>query len=373
MPSAPSANTATPRATSTRLPDSADGVVLYCGDVNRRIATLLVALLPVVVLGVLGSAVTVPFAALGPGPTFDTLGEVDGKPVVDVQGTDVDRPSGHLNMTTVAVRDELTVFDALGLWLSGRQGLVPRDEIYPPDRSREEVENANQADFAESEDSAELAALDHLGLPTVLTVAQIGDDSPAAGVLEEGDRVTAIDGAPVSTVADVQKAVGAVNPGTTISVDVTRDGATTTENVTVAARPDDAERGYLGITPEETPDVPFTVEFNLADVGGPSAGLMFSLAVVDKLSPGDLSGGAFVAGTGTIDADGAVGPIGGIPYKLVAAREAGATIFLVPADNCAEAAPRTPEGLRLVKVTSLDDAIGSLDALAGGGDAPSCS
>ena len=108
---------------------------------NRRIATLLVALLPVVVLGVLGSAVTVPFAALGPGPTFDTLGEVDGKPVVDVQGTDVDRPSGHLNMTTVAVRDELTVFDALGLWLSGRQGLAPRDEIYPPDRSREEVEN----------------------------------------------------------------------------------------------------------------------------------------------------------------------------------------------------------------------------------------
>ena len=344
---------------------------------NRRIATLLVALLPVLVLGVLGSAVTVPFAALGPGPTFDTLGEVDGKPVVDIEGdvggTGVDEPSGNLNMTTVAVRDELTVFDALGLWLSGRQGLVPRDQIYPPDQSREDVENANQADFAQSEDSAELAALNHLGLPTSLSVSQVGDDGPATGILQEGDRITAIDGTPVSTVADVQKAVGAATPGEAVSIDVTRDGTPATESVTVAARPDDAQRGYLGITPEETPDVPFTVQFNLADVGGPSAGLMFSLAVVDKLGPGDLSGGQFVAGTGTIDADGDVGPIGGIPYKLVAAREAGATIFLVPADNCAEALTRAPDGLRLVRVTSLDDAIDSLDSLTSGGDAPSCS
>lgn len=345
--------------------------------VNRRIATLLVALLPVLVLGVLGSVVTVPFAALGPGPTFDTLGEVAGKPVVDIVGDVgdrvVDTPSGHLNMTTVAVRDELTVFDALGLWLSGRQGLVPRDEIYPPDQSRQDVETANEADFAQSEDSAELAALGHLGLPTVLTVAQVGDDGPASGVLQEGDLVTAIDGTPVSTVTGVQAAVGAVEPGTTVTIDIIRDGAPVTETVTVEARPDDAQRGYLGITPEESPNVPFDVEFNLADVGGPSAGLMFSLAVVDKLSPGDLSGGEFVAGTGTIDADGAVGPIGGIPYKLVAAREAGATVFLVPSDNCAEAASRTPDGLTLVRVTSLDDAIGSLDALTSGADAPTCS
>lgn len=325
-------------------------------------------------LGVLGSVVTVPFAALGPGPTFDTLGEVDGKPVVDVQGTETDDPTGQLNMTTVAVRDELTVFDALGLWLSGRQGLVPRDEIYPPDVSREEVENANEADFARSEDSAELAALNHLGLPTVLTVSGVGDDGPAAGVLEEGDRLTAIDGSAVSTVAGVQDAVGSAAPGTELTLDIVRDGQPVAETVTVRARPDDPERGYLGITPTEEPDVPFTVQFNLADVGGPSAGLMFSLAVVDKLGiDDDLTGGAFVAGTGTIDADGAVGPIGGIPYKLVAAREAGATIFLVPADNCAEAASNVPDGLRLVRVTSLDEAIDSLDSLSNGGEAPSCS
>jgi len=345
--------------------------------VNRRIATLLVALLPVVVLGVLGSTVVVPFAALGPGPTFDTLGDVDGTPVVDVEdptgATEIDRPSGHLNMTTVAVRDGLTVFDALGLWLSGRQGLVPRDQVYPPDRSREEVEQANQADFAQSENSAELAAVRYLDLPTELTIAEVGDDVPAASVLRDGDRVTAVNGTAVETPEDVRTAVGALAPGDRVTIDGVRDDVPFSETVTVGPRPDDGERGYLGVTLAEEPDVPFEVRFNLADVGGPSAGLMFTLAVIDKLTPGDLSGGAFVAGTGTIDPDGTVGPIGGIPYKLVAAREAGATTFLVPTDNCAEAAANVPDGLRLVRVTDVGDAVNALGSLAEGGDAPGCS
>ncbi|MBY6349844.1 YlbL family protein [Rhodococcoides corynebacterioides] len=344
---------------------------------NRRIATLLVALLPVVVLGVLGSTVVVPFAALGPGPTFDTLGEVEGTEVVDIEdptgATSIDEPSGHLNMTTVAVRDGLTVFDALGLWLSGRQGLVPRDQVYPPDRSREEVEQANQADFARSEDSAELAALRYLDLPTDLTIAEVGEDVPAAGVLRDGDRVTTVNGTAVTTAEDVRNAVGALSPGDEVIVDGVRGDVPFTETVPVGPRPDDGERGYLGVTLVEEPDVPFDVTFNLADVGGPSAGLMFTLAVIDKLSPGDLSGGAFVAGTGTIDPDGTVGPIGGIPYKLVAAREAGATTFLVPADNCAEAAASVPDGLRLVRVTDVGGAVDALGSLAEGGDAPSCS
>ncbi|NIL75392.1 protein YlbL [Rhodococcus sp. B10] len=367
-------------AAKHRLARQWEGSHIRCTDigsslcrVNRRIATLVAALVPVVVLGVAGTVVTVPFAALGPGPTYNTLGDADGRPVVQIDGTDVDPTTGHLNMTTVAVRDQLNIFEAFGFWASGRQGLVPREEVYPPDKSKEEVQQSNQADFEQSEDSAELAALRHLGYPVVLTVGTVAPDGPASGLLNEGDRVVSIDGAPIDTVTGVRDVVSAHSPGDVIVVRVSTDGVERDESVTLGARPDDAEKGYLGVTPTEEPDVPFDVTFNLADVGGPSAGLMFSLAVVDKLSPGELSNGEFVAGTGTIADDGAVGPIGGIPYKLIAARDAGATTFLVPSQNCDEASANTPDGLRLVKVDSLDGAIDALESIGAGGDAPSCS
>jgi PDZ domain-containing protein len=324
------------------------------------------------VLGVVGTVVTVPFAALGPGPTYNTLGDADGVPVVQIDGTDVDPTTGHLNMTTVAVRDQLNIFEALGYWASGRQGLVPREEVYPPNKTKEEVQEGNQADFEQSENSAQLAALHHLGLPVVLVVGSVAPDGPAAGLLNEGERLVSVAGEPVDSVSAVRESVSARSPGESIDIVVEKDGVTRTESVVLGSRPDDAESGYLGVTPTEEPDVPFSVTFNLADVGGPSAGLMFSLAVVDKLSPGELSNGDFVAGTGTIDSAGAVGPIGGIPYKLIAAREAGATTFLVPSQNCDEASQNVPAGLRLVKVDSLDGAIDSLDALGRGEDAPSC-
>ncbi|MGA9869666.1 MAG: PDZ domain-containing protein [Rhodococcus sp. (in: high G+C Gram-positive bacteria)] len=339
---------------------------------NRRIATLVAALVPVVVLGVVGTVITVPFAALGPGPTYNTLGDADGAPVVQIDGADVDPTTGHLNMTTVAVRDQLNIFEAVGFWISGRQGLVPREEVYPPDKTKEEVQQSNQADFEQSEDSAQLAALHHLGLPVVLIVGSVAPDGPAAGVLNERERLVSVAGVPVDTVTGVRETVSARAPGETIDIVVATDTGERTESVVLGARPDDGEQGYLGVTPAEEPDVPFTVKFNLADVGGPSAGLMFSLAVVDKLSPGELSNGDFVAGTGTIDSEGVVGPIGGIPYKLIAAREAGASTFLVPSRNCDEAKQNVPDGLRLVKVESLDGAIESLETIGSGGDAPSC-
>ncbi|SEE52751.1 PDZ domain-containing protein [Rhodococcus jostii] len=334
--------------------------------------TLLAALAPIVVLGILGTVITVPFVALGPGPTFNTLGEVGGEQVVAIQGTEVDDTTGHLNMTTVAVRDDLNVFEAFGLWASGRQGIVPREEVYPPDKSKDEVKQENDADFQQSEDSAELAALHFLGKPVDLRIAKVGVDGPSSGLLREGDELVSVDGTAVTTVGGVQEAVADVAPNTEVPIVIRRDGAETTVRVTLGARPGDESKGYLGITPEEVPDVPFTIDFNLADVGGPSAGLMFTLAVIDKLSPGELNGGKFVAGTGTIDSDGDVGPIGGIKYKLIAADEAGAETFLVPAKNCDEARQGAPDGLRLVKVETLAGAVDALEAIDAGGDAPGC-
>ncbi|CAM2789592.1 PDZ domain-containing protein [Skermania piniformis] len=339
---------------------------------NRRIVTLLAALAPVTVLGVLGSVLAVPYVALGPGPTFNTLGDADGKPVVDIRGAELDPTSGHLNMTTVSVRDGLSLFEAFGYWISGRSALVPRSEVYPPDKSREEIDQDNADEFTQSEDSAELAALRYLKYPLKVQIGAVADPGPSNGTLRSGDDLLSVDGTPVADPKAVQNAVSGRPPGTELPLVVRRDGADVPVTVRLGARPDDPAKGYLGITPTESGDVPFTVDFNLADIGGPSAGLMFSLAVVDKLSPGELSGGGFVAGTGTIDNAGVVGPIGGIRFKMIAAREAGATTFLVPADNCSEARQQPPAGLRLIKVEKLDDAVGSLEALTHGGDTPTC-
>ena len=127
--------------------------------------TLLVALAPVIAFGVLLGLVTVPYVSLGPGPTFDTLGQVDGKEVVDIEGTQIHPTSGHLNMTTVSQRDDLTLGEAMTLWLSGQEQLVPRDLVYPPGKSRDDVDKANNADFKQSEDNAEYAALGYLKYP----------------------------------------------------------------------------------------------------------------------------------------------------------------------------------------------------------------
>ncbi|MEC3952397.1 PDZ domain-containing protein [Nocardia sp. CDC153] len=340
---------------------------------NRRIVTLLAALVPILVLGVVGSVVTVPFVALGPGPTFNTLGVVEGKQVVDVQGAEVKSTSGNLNMTTVSVRDKLNIFEAIGLWIDGQHGLVPRAEVYPPGQSRDEVDKSNQQQFKDSEDSAELAALNYLKLPTAVQLANVAEDGPAKELLKKGDEIVSIDGKPVATTKDVVTAVSSTKPGTPVHLVVRRDGAEQTVEIPVGARPDDSSKGYLGVTPDEINKGPIKVDFNLGEIGGPSAGLMFTLALIDKLTTGDLSGGKFVAGTGTIDPDGKVGPIGGIQYKMIAARDAGAVTFMVPAANCNEAAQRTPAGLRLVKVENLSGAVQSLEDLNAGKDVPSCS
>ena len=337
--------------------------------------TLLAALVPVIALAVLGSTVEVPFVALGPGPTVNTLGDNDkGDPVVAIMGpgAQLDTTTGNLNMTTVTVRDGLTIFEALGMWASGRQGLVPRAEVFPPEKSREEIEKGNQADFQESEDSAEVAALHYLKYPFDVSIGTVSPDGPAKDALREDDVLISINDTDVTSACAVQQAVSSAGPRSTAVIRYTRDGVESTVDIPLGARPDDDKKGYLGIGSNEEPKVDFTVDFDLPDIGGPSAGLMFSLAVIDKLSPGELSGGKFVAGTGTIDACGQVGPIGGIPYKMLAAREAGAETFLVPAENCQEAKQRKPDGLRLVKVEKVDDAVSSLESIRAGGEAPTC-
>ncbi|WP_181782730.1 YlbL family protein [Pseudonocardia pini] len=337
---------------------------------SRRTSTLVAAVLLVVVVVGVGTVVRVPFVALGPGPTFDTLGDVDGTQVVAVDGTPTYPTAGHLNMTTVSVNDGITALSALGFWLAPDRRLVPRDTVYPPGQSTEDVDRANTAQFAASETNAELAALTQLGLPTRATVAEIVPGAAADGVLREGDTIVAVRGIPVATPDQVAGALQGTTAGQSVDVTYERAGSRADAQVVLGANPD-RDQGMLGVRPGVEPATG-DITISLGDVGGPSAGLMFALAVVDKLTPGELNGGRFVAGTGTIDATGAVGPIGGIPFKMQAARDAGAAVFLVPSDNCAEAQANAPDGLQLVRVATLASAVESLTALDSGGTAPSC-
>lgn len=332
----------------------------------------MVALVPIVVFGVLLAAVTVPFVSLGPGPTFDTLGEVDGKQVVQIEGTQTHPTTGHLNMTTVSQRDDLTLGEAVTLWISGQEQLVPRDLIYPPGKSRDEVDKANDADFKSSEDSAEYAALGYLKYPEAVTIASVSEGSPSQGKLKPGDAIDAVDRKPVANVEQFTALLKNTKPGQVVTIDYRRKNEPAGVAQVTLGSNKDRDYGFLGVAVLDAPWAPFAVNFNLANIGGPSAGLMFSLAVVDKLTTGDLAGSTFIAGTGTISVDGKVGPIGGITHKMAAARAAGATVFLVPAKNCYEAVSEIPSGLKLVKVETLGSAVDALHALTSGGPTPSC-
>ncbi|MDQ4115815.1 MAG: PDZ domain-containing protein [Actinomycetota bacterium] len=333
--------------------------------------TSLVLLFAVVVVALV---VPVPVVALGPGPTFDTLGDAGGKPVVTAGGLPTYPTTGHLNMTTVGVTDGITAVQALGFWASADHQLAPRFTLYPPDLSGDQVTSANQLEFDSSVANAEAAALTYLRLPTRVTVGGLTPGSPSAGVLAEGDQLLAVGGRPVSSVPMLLEALRPVSPGTPVTLRVVRgDDPPRDVTITPAPYPGDPARAFLGITPATSPRDGDRISISLADVGGPSAGLLFSLALIDKLTPGPLTGGRFVAGTGTINADGAVGPISGIRFKMLKASEVGATTFLVPADNCAEAAADAPDGLQLVRVGTLGEAVTALDTLRGGGTPPGCS
>lgn len=317
-------------------------------------------------------SLAVPYAAQGPGPTFNTLGDVDGTPVVDVEGTPTDETSGNLNMTTVSVRTNMTLAQALGRWIGAGDTIVPIDQVLPPDLSEEEMEEANKQSFVASEAAATVAAMRFLGRPTSVVVHDTVQDSAAAGNLEVGDVISAVDGEDIAQPSQVQDLVRAHAPGDTLRLGIERGGEKKEVDVTLGASPEDAAVPQLGILMTSAPADGVTVTYNLNDIGGPSAGMMFSLAVIDKLSPGELNSGKFVAGTGTIAEDGSVGPIGGISHKIEASREAGAELFLAPADNCAEAARADAGGMTVASVATLDDAVRAMDDFAAGRDVAAC-
>jgi PDZ domain-containing protein len=344
---------------------------------SRRALTLLVAGFLVLSLGIVGALMKVPYVVLSPGPTENTIGEVDKKPVITITGRQTYPTSGALRLVTVAYQggpsSRIDLLTALRGWIDPSVAVVPEETIFPSSRSQKEVEEENTVEMTNSQDFATAAALTELKISysTVVSVVSTEKGRPADGKLMKGDEVNTVNGKPATDVGGVADAVKALKPGENVTFNVTRGGQRV--DVTVPTAAGAGGKSVVGMVMQAKYKFPFEVDINVGDVGGPSAGLMFSLGILDKLTPGELTGGKGIAGTGTIDPSGQVGPIGGIAQKMVGARKAGATVFLTPADNCAEALRSVPDGLRLVKSETLHDAVLALDALrTGKGSVPSC-
>jgi PDZ domain-containing protein len=350
--------------------------------VTRRARTTALILTLVALVATMAVALSrpVPYVKLSPGPVYNALGEDQGEPVVAIAGAETYSTAGSLGITTVyetgAPGSRLTLAEALRGWIDPAVDVVPRDLLFPPDAfdgddPGDAFRRQGAAQMAESEQSAVAAALTYLGEPVTYEVVidQVQPEAPAEGVLLPGDALIEINGTPVPDYRSVQRVMGDVAPGDEVIIEVRRDDEAVTETVTTEENPDDAERAYLGVLLGLGFTSPVDVELNLGNVGGPSAGLIFSLAIVDSLTPDQLAAGRAVAGTGTITQKGRVGPIGGIVQKMYGAREDGASIFLAPRSNCAEVVGNEPDGLDVIAVRTLDEAV---TALEGDDEPPRC-
>jgi len=339
---------------------------------RRRGVTVILGALITALLAVGVMAAPLPYVVLKPGPTVNTLGSQDGTEVIQVTKGSTSTSAGQLRLTTVNVQSQVELVWAISSWISNKDAVVPRELIYPPDQTEKQVEQQNAQEWTESQASAVTVALAKLGYPVQTVVKKVTTGGAAVGLLEAGDVITAVDGAKVTNPVKLTDLVRAKPAGTALTVAYTRAGKAGTVKITTKAGTDDATP-RLGLEIGTKQAAPFTVKIDLDKIGGPSAGLMFTLGIMDKLQPVDLTGGKIIAGTGTIDDDGDVGPIGGIPQKLVGAKSAGAQLFLVPKDNCAEALKNAVDGLPMAEVATVDDALTALKTFTGGGTPKPCS
>jgi Lon-like protease len=347
---------------------------------SRRQLTLFVAGCGVLAATVAAVILPVPYVILGPGPTLNTLGkDVDGRPLIQITGHRTYPVNGHLNMLTVSVMGgpskPFNVFTALRAWLTPHEAVVPEEELFGPGQTQQQAAQQDQQQMVGSQQAATIAALRELGIrfTTVDTIIAVRKGLPAAGVLRPHDVITAVDGKPVTFQQDASALIRARAPGAPVTLTIARSVGG--HRVTKQARLKTADvqgHAVVGVSVAESYRYPFNVKISVANIGGPSAGLMFALGIIDKLTPQNLTDGRFIAGTGEISVHGAVGPIGGIQQKMAGARQAGATVFLAPAANCADTTGAVPPGLRLVKVSTLAGAVSALKALAAGRSVPGC-
>ncbi|MGP7960410.1 YlbL family protein [Sanguibacter sp. A247] len=342
---------------------------------TRRVLTQTIALVTAALA--LAGLVAIPtgYVVRLPGPTFDTLGS-DGTEVIEVTGAETFPSTGQLRFTTVSAlgnrEASVPVARLVRAWFDPDEGVYPVEGLFPEGTTTEQTEQQGLAEMVTSQESATVAALRALGEPVIetLTVVEADPAMKAHGIVQPDDVLLALDGTALESFEQLATLLDAIEPGTTVTVRVERDGTPTDLEVVTSPGPLDphnpVERSYLGVSVDRTFETTPQVSMHIDEVGGPSAGLMFALGIMDKLTPVDETGGTIIAGTGTMGTDGVVGPIGGITYKMRGARDAGAAWFLAPSTNCAEVVGHVPDGMRAVSVTTLDDAYDAVVAIGEG-------
>lgn len=316
------------------------------------------------------------------GPALDVTGDIDGVELVTIDGSQTYPSDTSLYMTTVSAYGNadfgVSGAQALGALAVPEHELLPVRALYGEEESADEVDERNAQMMTSSQDSGTVAGLEAAGLqvPMTLIVAGADEGSGAYGKLEENDVLTSItaDGTKteISTFSDLSAVLGELPAGQDVTIGFTRDGtAMDTTFPTQAFETDntgwDQPGSRLGVylTPTDL-DFPLEVTYGVENIGGPSAGTMFALAIYDELTEGSLGADAKIAGTGTMSYAGEVGPIGGIRHKLVGARSEGAEYFLAPATNCSETVGFEPDGMQVFSIRTLDDAIAATEAIGSG-------
>jgi Lon-like protease len=340
---------------------------------TQRTWAALVAVPLFVALGLYMAVSPLPFVTYAPGLTVNVLGDNGNKPIISVQGHRTFRDGGELRMTTVSVtqRDaRLDLFTLMQSWFSRDDAVYPFAIQYGDTGTQEQDTQEGQAEMIRSQDSAVAAALRQLGYPVhpVLEILTVTPDMPADGKLQPRDVVLRFDGKRVTAATELAELIKEVPKGESVPITVERDGKPVTVRVTPATK--DGHK-LIGVSLGIGYTFPFKVSVNISDaIGGPSAGLMFALSIYDTLTPGSLTSGGNVAGTGTIDGSGKVGEIGGIQQKIAGARGDGAQLFLVPPANCADALTSDHGSMRLAKAATLKQAIAEVRAWGKDHNAP---
>ncbi|MFT4219783.1 MAG: PDZ domain-containing protein [Microbacterium sp.] len=319
------------------------------------------------------------FVIQQPGPVYDTLGETAGPdgettPLISVEGAETFPTAGSLDLLTVQIvgnRERTPSWFELALaWFDPARAVMPLEAVFPAGQTTEQRDEESAAMMVDSQKEATAAALQKLDydVNSHIEVYDVLEDAAAAGVLEPGDTVVEADGEKVASADELREAINELD-GQPVPITIERDGTRRDVTVTPKQAEADGEKVWIiGVTLTTDFDFPIDVTIQLDNVGGPSAGMMFALGIIDTLTPGELNGGEDIAGTGTITADGVVGAIGGIRQKLYGAKNAGADFFLSPRTNCNEVQGHVPDGLRVFAVDDLDDALAAVQAIADGGD-----
>jgi PDZ domain-containing protein len=313
-----------------------------------------------------------PYVIEQPGPAYNVLGTDSGKQIISVENATSYATSGSLDLLTVQIAGNRSKtpswLEILNAWMDPSKSVVPIDEIFPANQTVEQSTAESTAMMEQSQQEAIAVALKNLGylVPVQLYVSEVTKNSPSSGQIVAADFVQKVNGAKVATIEELRQKVNQYDGKNPLTVELLRNGEPKTFSIT--PKKDETGAYRIGIMVGYKYDFPVKVKLELADVGGPSGGMMFALGIYDKLTPGQLTGGKDIAGTGTIDGAGVVGPIGGIQQKMFGARKAGAQFFLAPKDNCSEVVGHIPTGLRVFKVTNFKDALTAVESIGSGAD-----